>query len=53
MNEALRGLEAEGVIKKVATRKWAAPIVTPVKKDGGVRVCGDFKVTIIPPFGNQ
>ena len=53
VNEALRGLEAEGVIKKVATRKWAAPIVTPVKKDGGVRVCGDFKVTIIPPFGNQ
>lgn len=53
LNEALRGLEAEGVIKKVATRKWAAPIVTPVKKDGGVRVCGDIKVTIIPPFGNQ
>ena len=53
LNEALRGLEAKGVIKKVATRKWAAPIVTPVKKDGGVRVCGDIKVTIIPPFGNQ
>ena len=46
MDEALRELEAEGVIKKVATSEWADPIVTPVKKDVSVRVCGDFKVTI-------
>ena len=46
VDQALRELEAEGVIKKMVTSEWAAPIVTPVKKDGSVRVCGDFKVTI-------
>ena len=30
VDEALRELEAEGVIKKVATSMWAASIVTPV-----------------------
>ena len=48
VNDALRGLEAEGVIKKVATSEWAAPIVTPVSKDSIVRVCDDFMVTIKP-----
>ena len=43
MDEALKELEVEGVIKKVATSEWAAPIVTPVKKDGSVRICGDLR----------
>ena len=48
VNDALRGLEAEEVIEKVATSEWAAPIMTPMRKDGIVRVCGDFMVTIKP-----
>ena len=39
---------AEGVIEKVATSEWAAPIVTPMRKDGTVKVSRDFTVTIKP-----
>lgn len=39
---------AEGVIEKVATSEWAAPIVTPMRKDGTVKVSRDFMVTVKP-----
>jgi len=26
--------------------EWAAPIVPALKKDGGIRVCGDYKLTV-------
>ena len=28
--------------------EWAAPILVVRKKDGGIRICGDFKVSINP-----
>ncbi len=39
-------LERDGVIEKVSTSQWAAPIVPVVKKDGSIRVCGDYKLTV-------
>ena len=45
---ALDRLESAGIVKKVNHSEWASPIVTPVKKNGDLRVCGDFKVTINP-----
>ena len=48
IDEELDRLEAEGILKKVPTSDWAAPIVTVPKKDGKFRICGDFKVTVNP-----
>ena len=39
-------LEAGGTIEKVQFSDRAAPIVTVVKPDKSIRICGDYKVTV-------
>ena len=41
----LQRLENASIITKI---EWAAPIVAVPKKDGKLRICGDYKVTINP-----
>ena len=48
VDEELDRLEDVGVLEKVNFSEWAAPIVVVPKKDGRVRICGDYKVTINP-----
>ena len=37
-----------GILSQVDHSDWAAPIVAVPKKDGKIRICGDYKVTINP-----
>ncbi|KAI3355612.1 hypothetical protein L3Q82_018434 [Scortum barcoo] len=45
----LDSLVKNGVLESVTTSEWATPIVPVPKKDGGIRICGDFKHKLIPP----
>ena len=45
--ELLR-LENLGILEKVSSSEWATPIVAVPKKEGNIRICGDYKHTINP-----
>lgn len=46
VTEELDRLVSEGVLSPVASSEWATPLVPVVKRNGGIRLCADFKVTL-------
>ena len=42
IDQELECLESAGILKKVSTSVWAAPIVPVPKRDGKFRICGDY-----------
>ena len=46
VEDELNQLEREGIVEKVTHSEWATPIVAVPKPDGGVHLCGNFKVIV-------
>ena len=48
IDQELDRLENADIITNVRYSDWAAPIVVVPKKDGKLRICGDYKITLNP-----
>ena len=46
VDKELTRLQEADVIEPVQFSDWAAPIVSVLKPDGSLRICGDYKITI-------
>lgn len=45
VNKQLDKLITQGIVEPVDHARWWTPIVRPIKSDGSVRICADYKYT--------
>lgn len=46
VERALEQLVSDGVLTPIERSEWATPIVPVLKKDGTIRICADYKLTL-------
>ncbi|XP_026544539.1 uncharacterized protein K02A2.6-like, partial [Notechis scutatus] len=46
IDEQLDKLIAQGILEPTDHARWETPIVTPIKPDGSLRICGDYRATL-------
>lgn len=46
VERALDQMVRDGILTPVERSDWATPIVPVVKKDGNIRICADYKITL-------
>ena len=44
--DELQRLENSGIIKRVLSSEWSSPVVNVMRKNGKIRICGDYSKTI-------
>ncbi len=45
VDKELTCLETAGIIEKITSSDWAAPIIHVVNRDGSIKICGDYRLT--------